>query len=109
MQTRSNLMARVRTRFDLYSQTISNSAVSDIDAEPDPGKRFRKYAYTITNSEQAAIEAQFKEADTPEKQATTGQTVAVHLDAEVVEFFRKAGGDWKRRINEALRASLKLH
>ncbi len=94
-------MAAMQTRFDHYSRTISSSAVAEFDAEPDPVKRFRKYACSITNSEQAAIDALFDEADAPERTAT------VRLDRDIVDHFRKAGGDWERQINDALRASMK--
>ena len=56
-------MARAQSRFDLYSRTISNAAVSEFDAEDDPEKRFHYYALTITNSEQAAIEAEIRKAE----------------------------------------------
>lgn len=99
-------MAGMQSRFDLYSRTISNSAVSEFDVEPDPEKRFRKYAYTITNSEQAAIEALVNEAEAPMDESEPGRTVTVGLDPDIVDYFKKAGGDWRRRINNALRASI---
>ena len=100
-------MADVQARFDLYSQTISNSAVSEFDAEPDPVRRFQKYALTITNSEQAAIEALIGKTEVPSNDVDAANTETVRLDSDVVEYFRKSGGDWQHRINNALRASIK--
>ena len=97
-------MARRQTRFDLYSRTISNAAVSEFDAEPDPAKRFRKYAYTITNAEQVAIDALIRESEAPPDQPESGDPVTIRLDPDVLAHFRKTGPDWHRRINEALRA-----
>lgn len=97
-------MARTQTRFDLYSRTISNAAVSEFDAEPDPAKRFRKYAYSITNAEQAAIDALTRESELPPDQPESGDRVTIRLDPDVLAHFRKMGPDWQRRINEALRA-----
>lgn len=56
-------MARAQSRVDLYSRTILNAAVSEFDAEQDPDKRFHYYALTITNAEQAAIEAEIRKAE----------------------------------------------
>ena len=41
-------------------------------------------------------------ADTPKKQGT------LRLDADVVEFFRRAGPGWQSRINDSLRSSAGL-
>ncbi len=95
-------MTGAQTRFDLYSRTISNAAVREFDAEPDPVKRFRKYACSITSSEQAAIEARTREVEAGE----AGRSQTVLLDSDVVDHFRKAGGDWQQRINDVLRASI---
>lgn len=95
-------MTGAQTRFDLYSRTISNSAVREFDAEPDPVKRFRKYACSITSSEQAAIEARIREAEAAESR----RPETVLLDPDVVDHFRKTGGDWQQRINDILRAAI---
>ena len=100
-------MAGTQSKFDLYSRTISNSAVSEFDAEPDPVKRFRKYAYTITNAEQAAIDALLDKADAPVDEQELGAPITLHLDPDVVAHFKKAGGDWQRRINDVLREWIK--
>jgi uncharacterized protein (DUF4415 family) len=41
----------------------------------------------------------------PEERASTvrREEVNLRLDADVLEYFRKAGHDWRIRINEALR------
>ncbi len=99
-------MTDARNRFDLYSRTISNSAVAEFDAEPDPAKRFFKYACSMTSSEQAALEALIKESESSADEPEAEQTVMVGLDSEIVDHFKKAGGDWRRHINDALRASI---
>lgn len=100
-------MAGAQTRFDLYSRTISSAAVREFDAKPDPVKRFRKYACSITSAEQAAIEAQIAEADTRALEEVAEPPATVRLDPDVAAHFAKAGGDRHRRINEILRASIK--
>ncbi len=100
-------MAGTQTKFDLYSRTISNAAVSEFDAEPDPAKRFRKYAYTITNAEQAAIEALIESSETTVDESASGDLVTLRLDPEIVAHFKKAGSNWRRAINETLRKSIK--
>ncbi len=100
-------MTGAQSRFDLYSRRILNSAVSELDAEPDPIKRFRKYAFTITNSEHAAIEALINETEAPMDETDTERPVTVGLDPDIADHFKKTGGDWHRRINDILRASIK--
>ncbi|MEM7463373.1 MAG: BrnA antitoxin family protein [Pseudomonadota bacterium] len=100
-------MTGAQSRFDLYSRRILNSAVPELDAEPDPVKRFRKYAYTITNSEHAAIEPLISEAEATVDESDPEPSVTVRLDPDIADHFKKAGGDWQRRINDVLRASIK--
>ncbi len=98
-------MAGVQDTIHIYSRTISNAAVCEFDAEPDPVKRFRKYACTITNSEQAAIDALFNEAEAPVDEPEPA--ITMHLDPDIANYFRQTGGDWQRQINDVLRALIK--
>lgn len=53
-----------------------------------------------------AILASFPHTPVPEGRTRDGGYTAqdVPLDADVVEHFRRKGGDWKARVNEALRS-----
>lgn len=51
--------------------------------------------------------AKLKARDRP-KSATTKEVVKLRLDADVLAALRASGDGWQTRINDSLRASLKL-
>jgi len=79
---------------DEEDAAITAAALSDPDALPLTDEQWESVRHTVRLGRPKA--------------AVTKQPVKLRLDPDVLAALREAGGGWQTRINEMLRASLRL-
>ena len=99
-EARRKALAYADSLTDEEDARITAAALADPDAQPWTDEMWAK---SMTFDERQKLRAEARAAG-----GGTAPTDVLHIDADVIEHFRKSGQGWQKRVNEALRKAAGL-